>query len=189
VDVTVDRRRVPLGELVTFTLSPENVLRSSRYTVTLTFGDGKQQSVRATAVSHLYRAVGTYYYSVKVKGNLEPPPVTLYATPVPVNAGEQVNFSARLSWSYPNIQYRFFYGDGNSSGWQDSSKSNYAFQSAGRYSAYVDIGVKAKQLGGSTRKEITVNQTSRLTVALSANPTPAQARKPVTFVARATPAG
>ncbi|HKP37376.1 MAG TPA: PKD domain-containing protein [Pyrinomonadaceae bacterium] len=188
MQITVDRRRVPLGEIVTFTLSPANVVRSSLYNVMLNFGDGKQQPVRATEVTHLYRAVGTYFYSVKVNAIHPIPNVTLSATPAPVNQGEQVNFTAQISSDYPNIQYRFTYGDGSSSGWQNSSRSIHAYQSPGRYLAYVDIGDdKTKPLGGSTRKGIEVNQTSPFTVALSVNPSPAKARKPVNFTAKWSP--
>lgn len=188
VHVTVDRRRVPLGTLVTFTLTPASVVSSSQYTVTLRFGDGKQQSVRATQVPHLYQAVGTYIYSVQVKSNLRPPQVSLIATPVRVSPGRQVSFSAQTSWSYPNLRYRFSFGDGRTSGWQDSPRANYAYQNDGRYSAYVDIGDGTAQLGGSTRKEIdVVSQILPFNVWLTANPTTVRARQPVTFVARALP--
>jgi hypothetical protein len=190
VNVTVDRRRVPLGTIVTFTLSPAHVVRSSRYSVTLKFGDGKQQSVRATEISHLYQAVGTYFYSVQVKSIRQPPQVGLSAGPVPVSAGQPVSFSAQLSWSYPNIQYRFSFGDGIASAWQDYAKANHAYQSEGRYSAYVDIRDGTQPLGGSTRKEIEVTGTTKpFRVEMTANPITAKARRPVTFVARALPAG
>ena len=39
VKVKVDRNRVPLGEEVTFTVSPAPVVTDSRYKVTLFFGD------------------------------------------------------------------------------------------------------------------------------------------------------
>jgi hypothetical protein len=190
VNVTVDRRRVPLGTMVTFTLTPAHVVRNSRYSVTLKFGDGKQQSVRATEISHLYRAVGTYVYSVQVKSIRQPPQVGLSTGRVPVGPGQPVNFSAQLSWSYPNIQYRFSFGDGIASPWQDDPKATHAYQSEGRYSAYVDIRDAAQSLGGSTRKEIEVTGTAKpFRVEMSANPVTAKARRPVTFVARAFPAG
>jgi uncharacterized membrane protein YgcG len=188
VEVTVDRRRVPLGTLVTFTLTPSNVVRSSLYTVTIYFGDGKQQSVSATQVPHLYQAVGTYIYSVRVKSKNRPPAVSLRATPVSVSPDQKVSFSAQTSWTYPNLQYRFSFGDGSTSGWQDSPRTNHAYQAAGKYSAYVDIGDGSKQIGGSTRKVIDViTRAQPLRVSLTANPSIARARGPVTFVARAFP--
>jgi len=189
VNVTVDKRRVPLGTLVTFTLTPANVVRSSRYAVTLHFGDGKQQSVRATEVSHLYQAVGTYVYRVQVKSIQLPPQVSLIANPNPVTPGQPVSFFAQLSSSYPKIQYRFSFGDGTASAWQDNPRSNHAYQGDGRYSAYVDIRDATQPFGGSERKIIEVKGASKpFRVELSANPVAAKALKPVTFVARTFPA-
>jgi len=197
VQVTVDYRRVPLGTTVTFTLTPSSVINNSRYVVTLRFGDGQQQVVRASEVTHLYRATGTYSYSVVVKSSgskSDPKPtprsplVTLSAAPVPVDEGQPVDFIAQLSTSYPNIQYRFFYGDGRSSSWQDSPQSNYIYKAAGIYRAYVDIGVAGTQLGGSARKAVEVTKFQPLTVSLTASPASAGRRQPVRFLARTSPA-
>lgn len=196
VRVTVDRRRVPLGTVVTFTLTPSYVISDSRYVVTLFFGDGQRQVVRANEITHLYQATGTYTYSVLVKSKenkgdnrTTPPAVDLNVAPVLIDQGQPANFTAKLSRSYSNIQYRFFYGDGTSSAWQDSPYTNHTYKTAGTYRPYVDIGLAGRQLGGSTRKTVEVARRQRLTVSLTANPTSVKGRQPVLFSARAQPAG
>jgi hypothetical protein len=196
VNVIVDRHRVPLGTEVTFTLSPASVINSPLYAVTLNYGDGGRQVVKSTEIVHLYRAVGTYTYSVYVKANgrkPEPPDndptkqiprVTLHATPVQIEEGNRVSFRAQLSQPYPNIQFRFVYGDGSSTGWQVSPQAQQSYQNAGSYFAYVDIGVNNQPIGGSQKKTIDVKKGGSLSVYITADPQPAQMGQPVLFTAR-----
>jgi len=200
VRVTVDRRRVPLGTQVTFTLSPASIASDSRYVVTLYFGDDRPPEVmRQPQISHLYRRVGTYTYAVDVKHNGPNPPdpykpspdkpgVTLSASPAPAKSGETIKFSAQLSGPYPNIQYRFVYGDGSSSAWQSSPQTQHSYARAGDYSAFVDISDSKSRIGGSPRKQIQVRSDEKLSASLTATPIPARRGKPVTFSARASPA-
>lgn len=194
VTVTVDRKRVPLGDEVTFTLTPASVVLDPRYIVTIFFGDGTSQRVRQTEIVYLYRATGTYTYSILVKSAGPPAPdiprVSLTANPIPVATESPVTFTAQLSHSYPNITYRFVFGDGNESQWQDAPRTTHAYKPAGRYLAYVDIGAISgggvKPLGGSVRQPIEVISPSPrpIAVTLSVNPRSVAVKQPATFIAR-----
>lgn len=192
VRVTVDRQRVRLGTEVTFSLTPASAARD--YIVTLYFGDldkrGNRQSevMRAPQTTHLYQEVGTYTYAVDVKHRQAPPcdpRVTLSATPNSVPESQPVSFSAQLSERCPNIQYRFFFGDGSSTSWQSSLQTQHSYPRAGRYLAYVDVNDGNRRVGGSPRRpvDVTARGNDPLTVSLSARPLPARARQPVSFTA------
>ena len=187
VRVTVDQQRVPLGTLVNFSLSPVTIVGDHRYVVTLYFGDGQRQVMRQAATTHLYQAVGNYTYSVAVKSAAaDVPRVDLSATPVPARPGQAVTFTARPSGPYPNLQYRFDYGDGIQSTWQVSAVAEHTYARPGNYSAFVDIGNGPQRIGGSLRKQITVTAPA-LSVSLNATPLSAQARRPVIFNAKVSP--
>ena len=187
VRVTVDQQRVPLGTLVTFSMSPAGVAGDRRYVVTLYFGDGRQQVMRQATTTHLYQAVGNYTYSVSVKAAAgDPPRVDLSASPSPARPGQAIAFVAQPSGPYPNLQYRFNYGDGTQSNWQTSATVEHAYARPGNYSAYVDIGNATQRIGGSARKQITVTSVP-LSVSLRATPLPAQAKRPVIFNATVSP--
>jgi PKD repeat protein len=170
VKATVDRNRVPLGDEVTFTLSPARVVSDSRFRVTLFFGDGRRQIVRQPKLSHLYTQTGTYTYSILVESatststSSQPvlPSVKLTANPMSVDVSQLVNFVAVLSHNYPNLRYRFVFGDGSDSGWQNEANATHVYRAPNTYSAYVDIGVadsgSVKQSGGSTRELIQVRK-------------------------------
>lgn len=187
VRITVDQQRVPLGTQVTFSLTPSSIAGDRRYVVTLYFGDGQQQVMRQAETTHLYQSVGTYTYSVAVKNAVpNPPRVDLSATPVPARTGQAVTFTARPSDPYPNLQYRFDYGDGVQSTWQVSAVTEHTYSRPGNYSAFVDIGNGPQRIGGSLRKQITVTSPA-LSVSLSATPLSAQAKRPVIFNAKVSP--
>jgi PKD repeat protein len=194
VKVTVDRNRVPLGDEVTFTLTPASVVLDPRYIVTIYFGDGTSQRVRQNPIVYTYSAPGTYTYSILV--NLANPPapdiprVSLSAYPTPVATESPVTFTAQPSHGYPNIRYRFAFGDGNETQWQDTPQTTHAYKFAGRYLAFVDIGAVSpgniKPLGGSVRQPIEVISppVRPIVVTLSANPRSVVVKQPATFVAR-----
>ena len=178
VRATVDKHRVPLGKEVTFTLSPASVVMNSRYAVTIYFGDGTQQRTRQTQIVHCYCASGNYTYSVLVKSSGPPPTPTptpspsplvpgvkLAAQPTSVTTTQTVNFAAQLSHSYPNIKYRFEFGDGSQTGWQERPQATHTYRSPDTYYTYVDIGAanygSVKQVGGSERKPIQVTTPSQ----------------------------
>src|SRR5436305_3721874 len=196
VKVTVDRLRVPVGNRVTFTLSPESVVHNSQFRVTLFFGDGSQQEMHQTEVVHLYRSAGDYLYGVLVKpvdpqsGTSQPsriPDVKLSANPNRIAPGNQVNFTAQLSFRYPSVLYRFVFGDKTDSGWQASPAAMHSYSSEGNYEAFVDIGVgKREPLKRSNRVQIQVipRQTQPGPVELLVNPSPADVGSQVILKAR-----
>jgi hypothetical protein len=187
VRASVDQQRVPLGTVVNFNLSPPNIVADRRYVVTLYFGDGQQQVMRQAATTHLYQAVGNYTYSIAVKqAATDPPRVDLSASPVPALVGDVVDFVARPSGPYPNLQYRFDYGDGTQPKWQTGATSAHAYAHPGNYSAYVDIGNGTQRIGGSVRRQVIVTS-PRWSVSLTATSLPAQAKRPVLFTAKVTP--
>ena len=81
VKVTVDRKRVPLGDEVTFTLAPASVVLNPRFIVTLFFGDRNQRRVSQTQIVYRYEATGTYTYSILVKLAAPPPPQVFQDVP------------------------------------------------------------------------------------------------------------
>jgi PKD repeat protein len=197
VQITVDKSRVPVNETVVFTLAPASVVSDARNVVTIDFGDGSRSVTSQTEIGHPYGAPGIYTVTVSVKSsgsspNPGPDPrvprVSLTATPTTVAAERPVTFTARLSSSYPNIKYRFFFGDKSQTNWQDVPQTTHEYLSAGTYPAYVDIGVlnsgRVEQKGGSTRQPIQVTQPPVGAVDLIADPTPVEAGRSVNFTAR-----
>jgi PKD domain len=195
VHVSVDKQRVPRGTLVTFTLSPASVATDPRYLVTLYFGDGQHLVMRKPVETHPYQFIGTFTYSVAVtqrqsqnnNSNDKVPSVIFSALPANARAGDLVTFTAKPSGPYPNLEYRFVYGDGSVSPWQTGAQSDHVYQRTGNFFAYVDIGNGKQRLGGSARKQIAISSAQPLTVSLRATQ-PARAGIPVTFNARTFPA-
>jgi hypothetical protein len=193
VKAAVDRSRVPLGELVTFTLTPASVVSDSRYTVTIYFGDGQREQVRQPKLTHLYSMPGTFTYSILVKSispklPLAVPTVELSVTPTSVETGALVNFKASLSLSYPNLKYRFVFADGVQSDWQDDPTTTHGYKLPNTYRPYVDIGSgkpgSIMRLGGSLRRAIIVSSPKPVTVELTADRLTIPARTEVNFLAR-----
>lgn len=195
VRVTVDRNVVRVGELVRFTVTPTQLISNSGYRVIIDFGDGTRRQVTEPIVTHRYRAVGHYKFYASVIGGpagstqqTPVPRVTLVLSPTSTAVGGQVKLTAQLSSDYPNIRYRFAFGDGEESGWQVSSVINYTYRAPGNYLAFVDIGTPGRggivRLGGSPRKPIQVTDASLGPVELIVNPSTAQTNRLVTFNAR-----
>jgi hypothetical protein len=200
--VTVDRNRVPLGELVTFTLTPAGVVMSSRSKVTIYFGDGEHRVMLQTKVEYLYTRPGNFTYSILVEppGPKTPTPtpaptlpgVKLTATPRSVEIDRPVDFAAQLSRPYPNIKYRFVFADKSQTDWQDSPQTTHSYHATGSYQVYVDIGLGyagvVKQVGGSLRQAIEVTSPPRtIAVGLTADRVTVQTKEEVGFFARVDP--
>ena len=172
VKVTADRNRVPLGDEVTFTLSPARVLTDPRYKVTLFFGDGGRQVMRQPQTIHPYKAAGTFTYSILVEpASLSTPTPTplpavpnvkLSVTPASVEVNRSVSFRAELSRAFPNLRYKFAFADGSDTGWQAESYATHAYRSPNTYQPYVEIGIFAngfvKQAGRSERRSIVITK-------------------------------
>lgn len=160
--VTVDRNRVPLGDEVTFTIAreSESVVKNPRFTVWLYLGDDSLPKKMGLApITYVYRKPGTYTYRVRVEKS-PLPNVQLIANPTMLATNSAVNFAAQLSRNYPNIQYRFVFGDGAQTDWQDAPQAAHTYAAAGTYRALVDIGERngglTTRFGGSPRQPIEV---------------------------------
>jgi hypothetical protein len=203
VKVTVDRHRVPLGDLVTFTLTPASIVTtSSGYKVTLYFGDREHQVMSQSVIDHLYRKPGDFTYSILVEPSSPTPTPTpaptlpgvkLSATPTSVRTDIPVSFRAELSRPYPNIKYRFVFADGSQTDWQDSQQTTHSYRAPGSYQAHVDIGLgnsgAVTRVDGSQRQTIQVTSPPPRTIAveLTADRVTVQTKDEVGFFARVDP--
>src|ERR1041385_1042379 len=68
VKVVANRKRVPVGDEVTFKLSPASVLNDPWFKVTLFYGDKSQNVMQRgqTEAVHVYQRTGDYTYSILV---------------------------------------------------------------------------------------------------------------------------
>ena len=202
VTVSSDRNSVPVGSEVTFTLSPARIVSDPRYRVTLFFGDGKRQIMRQATISYVYPQSGTYTYFVLVEAETQSTPTPLPPLPgvkltVSANSIEvnrPVDFSAQLSGRLQNLKYRFVFGDGSDTGWQDDPTATHSYRTANTFRAYVDVGYFSnglvKQVGGSERAVVKVMESPRqasATVKLTATSNSIESGKPVRFTARVSP--
>ena len=124
----------------------------------------------------------------RTSARIEVPHVTLLASPTSLAPGRRVRLVARLSSGYPNIRFKFAFGDGAESAWQTSTVATHTYQTPGNYLPYVDIGVATNagvtRLGGSPRARIHVIQTSPGQSHVS--PATIGTGRPVTFDARSS---
>src|SRR6476646_4609554 len=58
------------------------------------------------------------------------PNVKLSASPTSVEVNRLVSFSAQLSHRYQNLKYRFVFGDGSGTGWQDEARATHSYRTA-----------------------------------------------------------
>lgn len=191
VKVTVDQQRVPVGTQVTFTLSPASVVSDPLYTVTLFFGDGQEQLMKKAQTVHVYSAVGNYTYSILVKrsdGTNQPPARVMLTARSPIEEGEAVDFSASVSPPRVNLQYRFMFGDGESSGWQAAAQSNHVYRARGVYLARVEVGTSGRALAVSALRQVKVTPPPSVSVSLVVTPPQPPAGETVTLRARVSPA-
>lgn len=185
VKVSVDRQRVPVGMQVAFTVTPASIVTNPLYSVTLYFGDGQQQVLKQAETVHPYGAVGTYTYSILVKQK-DPPRVTLSATPPLIEEGHPTNFAAQLSGTHPYAEYRFVFGDGESSPWQASPNVSHAYPRRGVYLAHVEVGTKGAIFakGGPTEVQVTQPTQPSVSVYLGVSSPQPSVGETVTFRAR-----
>src|SRR2546423_6394945 len=207
VTAGANRKRVPVGDEVTFKLSPASVLNDPCYKVTLFYGDKSQHVMQRgqTEAVHTYQNSGDYTYSILVApvgGCAKPTPtpsqdvprVSLLVTPSSVDVNQTVNFAAELSGSGKGLVYHFVFDDGSETGWQNDPKASHAYAAPKTYRPYVEIrlgaGLAARPVVGSRRQPVEDRKPPPpliINVTLSANPREADEKIPVTFTAAATP--
>ena len=171
VKAVADRTRIPVGDKVTFTLSPASVIKDRCYQVTLFFGDDAREIMRQPQTVHIYQASGNYTYSILVRpvggcgATAKPTPfpipdVRLILERSAVEVNQRVTFVAELSSPARNFSYRFMFDDGSQTEWQTEPKATHAYGLPKVYRPYVDIGLPVngaiRQMGGSRRQTITV---------------------------------
>ena len=200
VQAVANRRRVPVGDEVTFKLSPPSVLNDPCYKVTLYYGDKSQDVMQRgqTQAVHSYQNRGDYTYSILVSpvGGCAAPPdipqVSLVVTPSAVDVNQPVTFVAELSRPAKGLVYRFVFDDGSETGWQNDRKASHAYAAPKTYRPYVEIrfaaSLAARPVVGSRRQSVEVRQPQKpitISVKLSANRRAASEKTPITFVAQA----
>lgn len=120
--------------------------------------------------------------------NVPVPRVTLNASPASISPGRPITFVAQLSSSYPNIRFRFVFGDGDQTSWQSTTVVTHIYQTAGTYKPFVDIGVATgggvRRLGGSVRRLVQVTHAPAGPVDLVINPAAAHPGRAITLTAR-----
>ena len=136
----------------------------------------------------LFVLAGSFAGLTHAQVRLPAPRVTLNASPTSITPGRQVTFVAQLSSGYPNIRFRFVFGDGGASAWQSNSVITHTYHSPGKYQPFVDIGVATgggvTLLGGSVRRTIQVSHAPVGPVDLFIDPAAAEIGRPVTLTVR-----
>ena len=191
VNVKVSKSRVRVGEWVMVNLTPPAGVERPLFRVN--FGDGREDLTRNRQIDHKYGRVGHYDVRAWVEAEsprLRPVPrVFLSVAPNATPVGKPVAFSAQLAGSYPGIKYRFVFGDRSQTAWLDQPQTTHAYALADTFNAYVDIGAEEdgifKVVGRSGRELVRVNDQSRDSVSLAANPSTVEVGRRVTFNARA----
>lgn len=196
VVVLVDKKRVRVRERVAFTLV---AIPGSSRRFTVNFGDGSEIQTTSTQLEYHYERVGhydVYAWLTPDRNPDQPPGVSLSATPTAAAPGRPVKFVAQLSSPYPNVRYRFAFGDGEITGWENGAETEHSFSSEGTFQAYLEIGAggagsgrAAKLIGRSNRVAIQVTQPAPRSVSLTATPNPAEVGTSITFTAAVLPPG
>jgi hypothetical protein len=188
--VIVSKKRVRVGEWVMVELAhPAGV---SRAPIRVSFGDGREEVTRNRQIDHKYGKVGHYDITawIESEGSTAPAVPRVFLTVAPNSTGVEslITFKTQLANDYPELKYRFVFGDGKQTDWQDTPTTTHAYLTARTYQAYVDIGVQdkgsIKQIGGSPREPVQIRPQPSDSVILDADPTTAETGQRVTLSAR-----
>ena len=94
--------------------------------------------------------------------------VSLLAKPVSVRTGDTVRFNAQTNSREPKIKYRFTFGDGALTSWQDSSVTSHPYAVAGDQFASVEVGLPS----GQGIKTVGTSKPAKIGVAQRPDPRP-----------------
>ena len=193
VKLSVSPTTVQSGNPVNFTAQLSHNYPNIQYR--FVFADGAQTDWQdASQTTHSYATAKTYLAYVDIgEGNrgqakriggsqrqpiqVAAPPivrVSLLAKPASVKSGDKVRFNAQANSIDSKIKYRFAFGDGASTSWQDSSEANHQYGVAGSYLASVEAGFPSGQgikTGGTSKP-------ARIGVAPGPTPRPSPAPRP-----------
>jgi hypothetical protein len=177
VHLEADPRFAQIGEPVRFVLSPTDVAVSSGYGFTFDFDDGSREIKPANQpdILHVYWAARAYTVSVSVQSALGVAALTRATARIVVDSvavrvdsvsldvdrdvvevESPVEFRTNLRHPNPNFQYRFFFGDGESSSWEVEQTSLHAYSAVGAYLAYAEIGFRQRPLTRTSVRRISV---------------------------------
>jgi hypothetical protein len=153
------------------------------------FADGAQTDWQdAPQITHSYATAKTYLAYVDIgegsRGSAKRiggsqrqpiqvtvPPivrVSLLAKPVSVRTGDTVRFNAQTNSRAPQVKYRFTFGDGTFTSWQDSSEANHQYAAASDYFASVEVGWPS----GQGIKTVGASKPAKIGVAAGPRPSP-----------------
>ena len=200
VNLTPDPSTVEAGRRVTF--NARAISRDPNISYRFFFGDGSTTEWQTSSqTAHNYSSPNTYlaYVQMSSSSNTFGRPivssarvpirvttsqglaVNLTVDPATVDTKTLVALTARASSNNTIIRYRFFYGDGSSSGWQVGPRSSHRYRVADTYSAYVEAGLfnngRSIQLGAAS-KPIQIAVTPIAPPAPTPSPTPTPASSP-----------
>jgi hypothetical protein len=193
VKLIVNPTTVATGSPVNFTAQPSHNYPNIQYR--FVFADGAQTDWQdAPQTTHSYATAKTYLVYVdigegsrgaakRIGGSqrqtiqVTAPPiirVSLLAKPISVKTGDTVRFNAQTNSRDPKIKYRFTFGDGASTSWQDSSGANYKYAGVNDYFASVEAGLP----GGQGIKTVGASKPVKIGVAPGPTPRPSPSPRP-----------
>lgn len=206
VDLTASPTTVEAGRRVIF--NARAISRDPNISYRFVFGDGSATGWQTNSQAiHEYASPNTYLTFVQIRASsltfssqlissarkpiqvLAPQSlaVDLQVAPTTTKTETLVTFTARVNSMDANIRYRFFYGDGSSSGWLTTSSSSHKYSVARTYLAYVEAGrlnnnQRIKLEGTSKPKQIAVTSFTppipTPSPTLASSPTPSSGGSP-----------
>ena len=191
---------IQLGESVEFRLEPEGLVARSHYTYEVDYGDGEKETISRNLqfVQHRYKSAGLYRVSVNVLpvAGLRPAPpigsitvqvvrMRFSVTPQGTEMGVPVLLKASSAAKDRNLRYRFIYGDGTQSSWQDSDETQHVYSVDGNFTARAEIAfADSPDPVDSVSQVITVKAVAPSSVTFLASPARVEAGEQVTLSAR-----
>ena len=193
VTLIVNPTTVQTGSPVNFTAQLSHNYPNIQYR--FVFADGAQTDWQdAPQTSHSYATAKTYLAYVDIgegsRGSarriggsqrqpieVTAPPivrVSLLAKTVSVRIGDTVRFNAQTNSRDPKIKYRFTFGDGALTSWQDSPRANHKYTVAKDYFASVEAGLPS----GQSIKTVATSKPAKIGVAAGPGPRPTPSPRP-----------
>lgn len=174
-----DLKKVTVGTPVVFTASVDPPSDQVRYRFNFDDGDSSEWQASASA-RHTYKStrkymvtVDAYYQEVFLTSKPvlivvnpgEPPPprmVALRANRPDVLVDTPVTFIATVDHPSNNVNYRFIFGDGETSQWQEAGSATHKYNGAGQFMASVEASFKASYAHDILKSETIPIRVSRI---------------------------
>jgi PKD repeat protein len=148
-------------------------LKPGEYKVSLTVTDAHRQSDTASAVLIVEPAPTVF--------RLE-----LFAEPAAAGVNESVTFRAVVAPEHATAQYRFDFGDGRTSGWQERGEAVHRYRAAGTYTPVVEMRIGETRL--VEKRSVEIRPVTSV-LHLAASPSVVKPGEPVTVHAQLDPPG